>query len=297
MRSTKMALLFLAVLLTGCNNGRNLATQLGLNDVQSTVRDGEYVMASLYAALPLRLAYQLPGGTTPVPLSAVSASQMGPFLTAAITDSQGSCSNFIARLTAQQAGLNASGEVVSIILSGLASVFTPVATVRALAAASSIVQGSQAAINNQFFQQLTLVLFVQTMNKSYFERLGRFRADYQGSAPTELRFNAAITELQDIHRECSIPAIAARIGNTPERQVITQELVLPGEVVAGAVFTNRGATEFRKIVQIGTDWVVQGSDRDGKVQSPPVVFFRHRSPNDVAAWLGLRGFVTRVASP
>jgi hypothetical protein len=306
MRRLPVPFLLLTLLLTGCGStGERLRTLVGGNNVESAVDQGGRIIASVYAARPLRLRYLMPASETDqrlteTRLSQVTAAQQADFLGLAVAESMENCGNFVATLTAGQAGFNTASDVTSIVLSGLAAVFTPTATVRALSAASSIVQGSQAAVNSEFYQQLTLVLFVQQINDSYYGRIANFRGRLAGTGASRAQFFAAVTELQEIHRECSIPAIAARIGRTGERPTLPEVGVLPGEIVAGAIFTNAGRTAFRRVAGgrgNTAPWEVQEAQSDGSVAQPPVILFRDTNRNEVVAWLRLRGFGTRVTAP
>jgi len=306
MRALTTPFLLLGLLLTGCGTvSDRLLTQAGVRNVESAVDQGGRVIASVYAARPLRLRYPMPPigpglRLTETGLSQVTDAQQADFLGLALAESMENCGNFVATLTAGQAGFNTASDVTSIVLSGLAGVFTPTVTVRALSAASSIVQGSQAAVNSEFYQQLTLVLFVQQINDSYYGRIATFRGRLPANGASRAQFFAAVTELQEIHRECSIPAIAARIGRTGERPTLPEVGVLPGEIVAGALFTNAGRTGFRRIAGgrgNNVPWEVQEAKEDGSVAQPAVVLFRDTNRNEVVAWLRLRGFGTRVTSP
>jgi hypothetical protein len=134
---------------------------------------------------------------------------------AAISDSQTKCATYLGRFTGNQAGESIGFDVTALVLSGLAAVFTPVNTVRGLAAASTAVQGTKAAVNNDLFQQITVLLFAQQINATYYP-------DIKSYAETTLTKNpptpAALTyaEIQRIHHECSfINAITNIAAKTP----------------------------------------------------------------------------------
>lgn len=301
-RCAKASVTLLALLLTGCGTaGQQIREGLGIGTVPSVVDTNNRNIASVYAARPLRLSYNVPSETGgPVLFTNVTAEQQANFLGLALVDSMEKCAFFVSSLTARQATANTVGGITSIVLSGLAAVFTPAATVRALSAASSIVQGSQAEVNSEFFQQLTLVLFVQQINQTYYERLGPFRTTHMSGELTRPRFLAALTELQEIHRECSIPAVVGQIGRNAERPTPPQGTILPGEIVAGAVFTNAARTEARRI-RGGTGarpmLEVLAAQADGTPVTPDTVVFRSNDPFSVVSFLNLRGFVTPLPKP
>jgi len=301
-RCLKAPVMLLALSLTGCGSlGDRFLTQLGANSEPSAVDPSTQNIANIYAARPLRLSYTMRSApSNPVAIPDVTPALQTDFLGLAVVDSLEKCARFVSTLTASQATGNTVGGVTSIVLSGLAAVFTPAATVRALSAASSIVQGAQAEVNSEFFQQLTLVLFVQQINKSYYERLGQFRATTMSGELSRPRFVAALTELQEIHRECSIPAVVGQMGRNAERPTPPQGTILPGEIVAGAVFTNAARTEARRI-RGGTGarpmFEVLAAQADGTPATPDNVVFRSNDPFSVVSFLSLRGFVTPLPKP
>ena len=132
------------------------------------------------------------------------------FVSQAVTDSRQKCSAFIDMFTTGQSLNNLTSDSASIILSGLGALFTPVATVRALSAASTAVQGLKQTKNTDFYQNLTMVLLVQQIQASYFDKMDTEFPDGSSLGGPNFSASAKFAEIEDIHRNCSVPfAVAA----------------------------------------------------------------------------------------
>jgi hypothetical protein len=160
------------------------------------------------------------------------------FMGAAVSDSLSKCQNFVSLISAGQAVENTTLDIISIALSGLASVFVPVATVRALAAASTISQGTKSAINSNFFQQMTIVILTQKMENAFYTEMNSFVANSSEWA------NAAVAypKLLNIHRKCSITYAASSLNSEPTRVEISATLS-PDLVIPNMWLTN-GTNDF-----------------------------------------------------
>jgi len=133
---------------------------------------------------------------------------------AALSDSEEKCTRYINGFTGSQAAENTGFDVAALILTGLATVFTPANTVRALAASSTAVQGTKAAINTDLFQQMTVMLLVQQINTTYFTQLEDYTKTLPANTINSISASVAYTKIVNIHRLCSIPFAVASISQT-----------------------------------------------------------------------------------
>jgi hypothetical protein len=180
---------------------------------QSTVtRSG-----SIYFPEPVCDTYAIDGTN---PITAQQADDKKPALSvewvgAALSDSETKCEAFINKFTGSQAAENTGLDITALVLSGLAAVFTPANTVRALAASSTAVQGTKQAINTNLFQQMTMLLLVQQINVTYYTEVANFNKTFPPKTTEDkssFRASAAFAQIQSFHKDCSIPFAAASIS-------------------------------------------------------------------------------------
>ena len=165
--------------------------------------------ATLYAAAPLDMKYVVPTSQkTPIDASALKPGEEMGFLMSAVNDSIRKCQGFVNFITEGQAVSNVYFDTLSILLSGLASVFTPVNTVRSLTAASTISQGSKGAVNSNFFQQMSIAIFIKKIEDSYYSEY----KNYLSNLPSVINIGKELARINLIHRQCSITYAAASLN-------------------------------------------------------------------------------------
>ena len=162
---------------------------------------------SLYSAAPLSKKFDIGSGLTGAGI-AITPDDKELFRGAVLQDSLEKCNFYVNTITSGQAVQNTFWDIISFATAGLATVFIPVNTVRALAAASTISQGSKTAINNDFFQTLTLVIFAQQIEESYYQAYKDFLRDH----PTVVSLPTEIANIEGFHRYCSITFAAMKIS-------------------------------------------------------------------------------------
>jgi hypothetical protein len=179
---------------------------------------------NLFFAAPMCTTYRLKS-TDPAPITAADADAYADaaknpderiaFISAALIDSRQKCTNFIKRFTGEQAGENSLLDVSALVLSGVAAAITgPASTIRGLAAGSTAVQGIKQTVNADFFQQLTVALFIQQINTTYFQVLD---TEFPPSSLGTLTAAGSLARIQAIHRNCSIPFAAANISANQQK--------------------------------------------------------------------------------
>jgi hypothetical protein len=165
------------------------------------------------------------------------------FVENAIEDSRRKCKQFIAQFTSSQAAENTSLDVLGLILSGLATVFTPASTVRGLAAASTAVQGTKQAINTDIFQQMTVLLLMQQIKKTYYDNLSQRYASFPPTSSLPAGYaSGELLQIEAIHDNCSIPIslsnLDASSGKAPTAPTVTTSTVkISGPFTVGDTIT------------------------------------------------------------
>jgi len=213
-------------------------------------------ITNIFSAVPLCPTYPVGQNAAPLSASEADAAVNDPkasarFVGAALTDSITKCQNFIAIFTGAQSGENTFLDVASLALSGLATVFVPANTVRALSAASTITQGTKAAINSDLFQQVTIQLFVQQINGTYFKEY----RDYTTALSSSAQGFSASTEfpkIQLMHKDCSLVFAAANISSAEAEQSGTSKPIAASDLTDGAQFkTGSGVIYTVKVTSSG----------------------------------------------
>jgi hypothetical protein len=187
---------------------------------QSTVQRS----GSIYFPEPVCDTYAI-DGTNPITAQQADGKALSvEWVGAALSDSQTKCEAFINKFTGSQAAENTGFDIVALVLSGLAAVFTPANTVRALAASSTAVQGTKQAINTDLFQQMTMLLLVQQINVTYYIELANFNKTFPPKTTEDkssFRASAAFAQIQSFHKDCSIPFAAASISANQKSSLTT----------------------------------------------------------------------------
>lgn len=232
--------------LSACSGpgSKQIQSTFGLNaQTDDTCTPGEHVNGNVFFAAPVCTQYKLsPSDTAPTtaPQADGDKDETKTFIYAALNDSRTKCRNFVGLFTGAQAAENTTLDILSLILSGLGSVLTPVDTVRALSAGSTAVQGSKQAINTDMFQQMSMLIFVQQINSTYYQKLDDA---FTPANVAGLSASAALAQIQDIHRYCSIPFAAASInapqggttGATGKTDATKYTIAIGGKITAGDV--------------------------------------------------------------
>jgi hypothetical protein len=200
------AMLGTMLILSGCSGpGAQQLTGTVTNQFTDSSSCLSHQKTNIFMARPLCGIYSINGTT--IDASQTTTTTGGDFIGAALSDSINKCQAFINDFTAGVSADNTTLDVLSLGLSALATVFVPSSTVRALSGASTITQGTKAAINSDLYQQLTVQLFIQTINSTYFKEYGDFLSTQQ-TLPVSLQF----AKIELFHKDCSIPFAAAALS-------------------------------------------------------------------------------------
>jgi len=123
----------------------------------------------------MRLSPQSPD-TTQVTLSpAAAAGHEKEYLGYVLIDSGQKCQEFADRLSVAQRGVDTSFDILTVILSALATAFTPLSTVHGLTAAATISTGTKTAIDADIYAKATAALILQEINNTYYVHIDDYR--------------------------------------------------------------------------------------------------------------------------
>lgn len=196
----------------------------------------------LFFAAPVCTGFQLqPDG--PIITATMADADNNPaervgYISAVLVDSRQKCQDFIKQFTGEQAGQNSLLDVSALLLSGIGAAITgPASTIRGLAAGSTALQGVKQTINSNFYQQLTIALFIQQINTTYFTALDN---QFVPASLSGMTAAGALAGIQSIHRQCSIPFAAANLNAGPQKPqpaAGTTSFLINGPAASGDVLT------------------------------------------------------------
>jgi len=129
-----------------------------------------------------------------------------------LLDSGRKCQAFADRLSVAQRGVDTSFDILTGILSALATALTPIATIHALTAAATISSGTKTAIDANVYAKATAALILQEINRTYYLHINNYRNEIlatQDIVPT-----IEVSRIEAIHRECSLDFAVASLSQT-----------------------------------------------------------------------------------
>ena len=125
-------------------------------------------------------------------------------------DSEFKCGAFIDRLTIGQNGVNTAGDLLSGLLSGLATIFTPLSTTHALSGAATIITGGKTAIDSDYWAKSGPADYALAIQNTYYTQLKSYRTELT-TAPSTYKFQNGVGVIQSIHDQCKLGAAEATI--------------------------------------------------------------------------------------
>ena len=166
----------------------------------------------------------------------------------AINTSELNCVRYKRSLIVVQKSSNGFFDVLTTLLAGLATAFTPIATVHALTAGATISSGAKGAIDTNFYQGETVSFVIAAIQKTYDVQMVKLLATVDSEKGTTV--NESIADVQRINTLCSLSeALASASGTTPAAPVAAPTAA---DIVAGAKFTTPGGIIFTVTTLTGT---------------------------------------------
>ena len=173
----------------------------------------------LVSAEPIEIEFTTP--TTPVPgiapvfwspATATATNNEKEYLGYLLIQSGQKCQEFADRLSTVQRGINTNFDILSGVLSALATALTPLSTVHALTAAATISTATKSAISADIYAKATASLILQQINNTYYTDIDSYRRDISTKDPSSIAPALEVSHIQAIHRECSLDAAIASLS-------------------------------------------------------------------------------------
>lgn len=195
----------------------------------------------LIAADPIQTEFPVTinvnGVATPVMLTpAAPPGYEKEYLGLILIDSGTKCQEFVDRLSTAQRGVDTSFDILSTILSALATAFTPLNTVHALTAGATISTGTKSAIASDVYAKATAPLIIQQIDNTYYTNIDVYRKEILNTDPKAIVPALEVSRIQAIHRQCSLDSAIASLSQA-------------GTVTAASLGAISGAVEGAKTAQ------------------------------------------------
>src|SRR5579862_1816404 len=131
-----------------------------------------------------------------------------------VQDSQTKCEAFVVDMFKRTAETNTGLDILGTITSSLATVFTPLTTVHALTAASTITGGAKTAISTEFLNGVTISHITQAIQSTYSVDMKNY-INYLNTVtdPNGIDVVGARSTIQSYHAECALPAADGSIAS------------------------------------------------------------------------------------
>jgi hypothetical protein len=173
----------------------------------------------LVSAEPIQTEFTVPmtpvSGVAPVLWSPATATgHEKEYLGYVLLDSGRKCQEFTNRLSVAQRGVDTSFDILTVILSALATAFTPLSTVHGLTAAATISTGTKAAINADVYAKATAALILQEINQTYYADIDKYRTELSKTQDAGVIPTIELSKIEAIHRECSLDAAIASLSQS-----------------------------------------------------------------------------------
>jgi hypothetical protein len=131
---------------------------------------------------------------------------------ALVRDSQDKCADFVKRLVVTETGFNIGLDLASTGLSALSTAFTPLSTVHALGAASSIASGSRTAIDSDVYAKASIANFAQAIQSTYYSDMKKYWTAVSKRSAADALLELPV--IMQIHAECALAPAESSISST-----------------------------------------------------------------------------------
>lgn len=156
-----------------------------------------------------------------------------------LLDSGKKCQAFADRLSVAQRGVDTSFDILTGILSALATALTPITTIHALTAAATISSGTKTAIDANVYAKATAALILQEINRTYYVHINNYRNELLATPVVVPAIE--VSRIEAIHRECSLDFAVASLSQTGAAAAASIGAA-SGAIAAAAVAKDRGLT-------------------------------------------------------
>lgn len=194
-----------------------------------------------------------------IPATPSNRADAKEYLGSLIIDSYRKCNKFVNQLVRYQAGVNTTGDIVTTILSGIATTVSPIGVSHALSAASTIVGGTKTAIDADLWAKATGANFAQAINSTYYVKMAKYADLLPDLDLAKFVVTNEIGRLIAIHNQCAVapaettiqtalsPPSAGTQGTSGPNGLGGEALIAPPEAEPSRSLRSPHPTTFRFI--------------------------------------------------
>ena len=146
-----------------------------------------------------------------VPAKPSDRTEVKEYLGALVVDSYKKCNRFVTQLVRYQAGVNTTGDVITTVLSGVATAVSPISVAHALSAASTIAGGTKTAVDADLWAKATGANFAQAINSTYYVKMPKYADGLPDLNPDKLVLTNEVGRLIAIHNQCAVASAETTI--------------------------------------------------------------------------------------
>lgn len=131
-----------------------------------------------------------------------------------VQDSQNKCADFVDSMFAQTAGSGFILDILSTGTSAIATIFTPLATVHSLAAASTIFGAAKTGISANYLNTLSISHITQAIQQTYSTNMKIYVDSLATADPAKIDVFQERSKIASYHAMCSLAAAEGSISST-----------------------------------------------------------------------------------
>ena len=177
-------------------------------------------------------------------------------LGAALYDSERKCGDFLSRVSVAQTGVNTTGDILTTVLSGIATAISPLSLSHGFSAASTIVGGTKTALDQDLWAKAGIQDFQKALATSYYISIRNYTDELEAKTG-DIVVSFELTRIQSIHDLCSLSAARNVIDTTLSRPLVATRAqperrpsgktrgVVPGQSLESYIAPQYTAAELR----------------------------------------------------
>lgn len=208
----------------------------------------------LYDADPVATSFKVDGANGRPPriwvdnlMDTLPSNEQIAYLGAVINDSAVKCDHLLRVIGTVSRGIDTDLNIITTIATALATAFTPIGTIHALAAVGSVSSGIRGTLFSGLYGERTSAIIAAQIRTSYIQEMRRYTDDLDRRIDGNRRFRVAVevNHIMAIHQQCRVDTALDSLqtkagssgGSASGGQVTADQLVsgkeLPGLLVGG----------------------------------------------------------------
>lgn len=131
-----------------------------------------------------------------------------------VLESEYQCERFMNNLVLTATGSHLWLDGANTVFSALGTAFTPISTIHALTAATTVSSGLRANIDSDVFAKAAVGAYAQAIRAGYYADIQQYMNRLDGLKPSEVNYSVEVGRISAIHRGCSLGSAQDAISTT-----------------------------------------------------------------------------------